>query len=279
MKPNLSILLGATLIPLGLAGCGAGGKDAPPPHEASAPTGEKIEIKMNLAKGDKKELVANINIDMDIEAEGEELEMEMKIGMDMAFNVLDVDADGNHEMSFQFDRMKMLISGPSDIDYDSNRPGSSETQVGREIAPMIGYAITMKMTPLGETLEIGDLSDAPAALREQFTQSQDNLAMVATYPEKPVDNGDTWTLETSKTESGMKMDMKATYTLLEHKDGEALVGIQGDLTGGLKGWVHGDMKIDIATGWVKSATLKMKAAGEQNGAEVDMNMLMTYADS
>lgn len=274
-------LLTATLIPVAFTSCdGSKAGDAPPPHVAEAPTGKEIEIKLNLAKGDKKALKANINVDMDIRAGRDKMKMGMVMGMDMGFEVLGVDADGNHEMSFTFDRMKMAMSGgPQNVDYDSARPGSEDTPVGMEISPMLGYPITMTMTPAGEVKEIGDMSGAPQILRTQFDQGQSNMEMVATYPKVPVDNGDTWTLERTQDDSGIEMTMKATYTLLEHDEKKLRVGVSGKLSGGLDGWLHGEMDIDPVTGWVRSATMKMEAAGEQDGQKMHMVTDMSFSDS
>ncbi len=274
-------LLSATFIPVALTACG-GSKagDAPPPHVAEAPTGEKVEIKLNLAKGDKQALKAKINVDMAIRAGRDKMKMGMVMGMDMGFEVLDVDADGNHKMNFTFDHMKMAMSGgPQEIDYDSARPGSEDTPVGIEISPMLGYPITMTMTPTGEVKDIGDMSDAPQILRTQFDQGQNNMEMVATYPKVPVDNGDTWTLERTQNDADIEMTMKATYTLLEHDDKKLRVGVTGKLTGGLSGWLHGEMDIDPATGWVRSATMKMEAAGEQDSQNMHMVTDMSFTGS
>ena len=274
-------LLSATLLPVALTACGGSkASDAPAPLVAEAPTGKEVEIKLNLAKGDKKALVAKINVDMDIKAGRDKNKVGMVMGMDMGFEVLDVDADGNHEMSFTFDRMKMAMSGmPQEVDYDSSRPGSEDTPVGMEISPMLGFPITMTMTPTGEIKDIGDMSDAPQILRTQFDQGQNNMEMVATYPKVPVDNGDTWTLERTQNDSGIEMTMKATYTLLEHNDKKVRVGVSGKLSGGMAGWLHGEMDIDPATGWVRSATMKMQAAGEQDGQEMEMVTDMSFSDS
>ena len=278
MRPTLSLLCAAALAPLALTGCGgSGAKEMPAPLEAKAPSGDKIELKLNLPKGSKKKLAAKMNIVMNVEADGTKIDLNMNMGMDMGFEVLDVDAGGNHELSFTFDRIKMLVlGGPEDVDYDSSRPGSDQTPIGQGISPMLGHAITMTMAPNGEVVEVADMRDAPPSLRDQFSQSQDNFEMVATFPEGPVDNGDTWTLKSSKAESGMDMEVNATYTLLEHKDGVAHIGVHGEMGGDLEGWIHGEMKIDIETGWVESADLKMHATGDPEGAEVHMDTVITF---
>ena len=249
-------------------------------HTAAPPTGEKITLKLNLPKGTKNNLVISADIDMKVKegSNSGKVAMGMLFGMDI--ESLEVDSEGNHLLKMGFNRLKMSINaGPQSIDYDSDVKGSNP-MVERELGPMLEETFTMKMNPFGEVLEVGGLDDASPEFRDQIEQTENQMGMVASFPKTPIDNGDSWTQTIEQNQNDMKMTTEATYTLLDQKDGKAIIGVSGDVKGDLAGTVFGKFNVDIDTGWIIDGEIELKAKGSMNpSSSADMTMLMNFKNN
>ena len=192
--------------------------------------------------------------------------------MGMSFEVLEVDDSGNQTISMTFDRMKVSVTGgPVPITYDSEDPATANGPLGKQMGEIIGQTLTMKMTPQGKVVEFGGFDDASPQLKQQLEQTKDQMSqMVVAFPDKPVDNGDTWT-GTMKQGGQMPMTINVTYTLLDQKDGEAIIKVDGKITGQMNGTMTGTMTVDIATGWTSSANLNMKASGSSSAGAMSLD--------
>jgi len=274
MKACLTYLcLSLSLIPLA-----ALAQDSVKP---SPPTGEKISLKMALKKGEARKLVMTTEVVVDVTSGGEALTMTTGMLMEMGFKVFEVDANGNQNMEVKIDRMKMDIEGtPMAVNFDSASPDAANTPVGQEVMPMIGKAYTQLMSPYGETLEVGGLENMPPSMRQELENSANSMQMMATYPKKPVDNGDTWTAKITQSQgTPQEMTVDATYTLLNRKDSVANVAVDAELSGFMSGKMTGLMELELETGWLKLGTMNMDASSNQGGTDMDMSATMKFEGS
>jgi len=126
-------------------------------QEDPAPTGKKIELKLNLKKGDRRKMTADMDMNMEMTApgQGQKMKMNMSMGFGMGFDVLDVDEKGVHTIKATYDRIRMdMTGGPVSIQYDSEKPPALENPMTQVFGAMVGQSLTMKVTPEGKTLEV-----------------------------------------------------------------------------------------------------------------------------
>jgi hypothetical protein len=271
MKTILLPLVSLCLMTL-LTGCG--GQESS--RAAASPAGNPLVLKLNLPEGAEKNMSMKVDMDMNIDSS---MKMQMDMQMDMGFRVLEVLENDHHVMEVQFERIAMSMDngGGMSIDFDSADPQSAAGPVGQQMAPLIGITFTMTMKPTGEVVEIGGLEDAPPALRQQLEQSQQNMSMMSNFPKEPVDHGDTWEMEMTQNQNGTRMKTLAEYTFLDRKDGEAILGVRGTVSGELNGDITGEIRMDIETGWVTSGELKMEAKGSSGGTDIELRSTTVFS--
>ena len=260
----------------------ARGQDEPSVPKPAQPTGQKITLKLNLPKGTVRKSASNVDMKMDIGIGDQPIAMNMVMGMEMGFDVQDVDTDGNHTVKLTYDRMKMKMDGPVALEFDSAKKDGDFNPLTAAFGALVGQSLTMKMTPQGKITEVTGADElakklgaaipgAEEQIKQQLKETENQVGqLVANFPDKPVDNGDTWTAK-MKMGGATPMTVDATYTLLDRTGEEALVGFDGKIEGALTGTMTGTMHIDLKTGWTNSANMKMKVSGKQGGATIDMD--------
>ena len=264
-----------------------------PDEDAPAPRGEKINLKLNLPKGEKRSLNSDMDMKMSMTAAGQAFDIGMKMGTGMSVVCQDVNAEGIHTLKMTYDklRMAMLMGGAPLIDYDSSRADNAPNPVTGAFEALVGGELIVKMKPTGETVAVEGLDElaekaakkAPgqnaAQLKEQIKgMAQSFEQMQAAYPKEPVDIRDSWESELDMTtDPNMPMKVKAKYTLYDRKDGVAIIKVDGTIssTAGLKGTMKGTMNMDEKTGWIKGGDMDMKLAGtmnDPNAGQIQMSM-------
>jgi hypothetical protein len=178
--------------------------------------------------------------------------------------------------------MKMKMDGPVALEFDSAKKDGDFNPLTAAFGALVGQSLTMKMTPQGKITEVTGADElakklgaaipgAEEQIKQQLKETENQVGqLVANFPDKPVDNGDTWTAK-MKMGGATPMTVDATYTLLDRTGDEALVGFDGKIEGALTGTMTGTMHIDLKTGWTNSANMKMKVSGKQGGATIDMD--------
>jgi hypothetical protein len=186
------------------------------------------------------------------------------------------------------------------LEYDSTKP--AEPAAGNPMAAMygamLGSSVVLKISPKGGVLGIegidkmiekmADKMATDEAMKQQMKESMKNFineekmkemsgTMVATLPENPVGIGQTWTNKIS-VPVGFPMEIEATNTLAEHKDGVFTIRTNAKFDSGnepkpvemgpmkmtmkMKGEQKGTIQIDAATGWIISRKTDMKFTGQ-----------------
>ncbi len=281
-KPTcVALLLGMFLVTTARA------QDEPSAPKAAAPTGQKITLRLNLPKGTVRKAASNVDMKMKIAIGDQPIAMNMAMGMEMGFDVQDVDSEGIHTVKLTYDRMKMKMDGgPVALDFDSAKKDGDDNPLTAGFGALVGQSLTMKLTPQGKVTEVTGVDElakklgaaipgAEQQIKQQLKETENQVGqLVANFPDKPVDNGDTWTAK-MKQGGPTPMTIDATYTLLDRTQDEAIIGVDGKIEGTFAGTMTGTMNVNLKTGWTNSANMKMKVSGKQGGATIDMDATTT----
>lgn len=253
----------------------------------SAAAQEKITLKLNLKKGDQRKMNFTMDMNNTVSVNEITLDMKMTMGMDMTVNVKDVDADGVHTMAFTYDRIKMKMSGPINVDFDSANENSGNDPLGKVFGALAGQTITTVMAPDGKVQEVQgfeELAEKLGVPKGQLKGQGDQMTqMMAALPTKPVGIGDSWegTMKMAS-DPNLPATVTAKYTLTDRQEGDAIVKLDGTIKSdqGLNGTMSGTMRIDEQTGWTKNGTMEMKMKGNvQGGASIDMDGTITFGEA
>lgn len=216
----------------------------------TAAAADKVELKLRLDEG--QTYMLNMTVKQAITQTV--MDQEQTIDQTMAFGIslktTKVDADGAMTIEVKYDSIFFEQDGPMGATtYDSADPPDEIPMQAKGFAALVGRGFTMKITPtakvlelegidkmLDEILEFMELPEGPMldqmkeGLKQQFGDEalkQQMQQMFATYPDKPVGVGDSWTAEANLT-GMMPMVLKNTYKVTAIADG--VVTLDGEST-------------------------------------------------
>jgi hypothetical protein len=273
----------AILAVIGLLSAGCGGP---------GPRGEKIPLKLNLAKGDKKTMTTDMDMTTYVTMGKQNMDMKMLMGMETGFDVKDVDNQGITTIEMTNKRMHMNMNGgPVNMSYDSAKAEDAEGPIGQVMGNTIGKPLTFKINATGKSVDEAGMKQmledmkakaTPAQavqLDQQFDGMKDSLSqMTAALPDHPVDIGDSWKTQFKMaTDPTQPMTVDATYTLADRRDGVAYIDVDGTMKSpqGLGGTYKGQLQIDEKTGWTKRGDIKLAMSGKAAGADMSMEGTVT----
>ena len=252
---------------------------------AAAHAQEKITLKLNMEEGAKRSTSFTMDMDNMVTANDTQINVKMNMAMDMSIEVKEVGGDGTHTMAFTYDRIRMKMSGPLTVDYDSANQEQEGDPLSRVFGGLAGQTITTVMTPQGKVKEVRgfeELAEKLGVPKEQLKQQGDQMTqMMAALPTMPVGIGDTWEATMNVPNQG-GMTTTSTYTLTDRQDGEAIVKIDGKITSaaGLNGTMTGTMRVNEKTGWTEHGNMTMNMNGDIPGAgKMVMTGKITLGDS
>ncbi len=263
----------------------------------------KEELRLRLGVGETYRLNYLVDQDLTMNIPGVGLqEMEQVVGMGMTFSVKDVDGEGNMRIGVVYHGMKMKNSAAG-LDFDSARGDKGEGPLVGGFAALVGKGFEFRLSSRGEVLEIKgaremlegmlneiDVPDtAKEALRNQYVsqfgeesiRSQLRQTM-GFFPEEGVGVGDAWRMKRT-VKSVFEFTTDDRFVLKEVKDGVAVIGVESviDSTPGgkaslpgvtkvdAKGKQAGEIRIDVATGWILGSKVKQ---------DLDVTMTMKMGD-
>jgi len=226
--------------------------------------------------------------------------MSQTVGIGMSFAARDVDADGATRVKMTYDWAAFGQDGPMGrIEYDSAKPPPHVHPAAKGFAALVGQSLTMTMASDGSVShiegvdalldhvlkEISVPSEAARAtlekqLRKQFGSkavSEMVKQMTATYPDKPVAIGGSWSKSMDVTR-GFPVALDSTWTLRARRNGVATIDVKSrvrpstntdpvqmgpmSLTYSLKGEQTGTVQVDEASGWMLSSKLTQDISGQ-----------------
>lgn len=301
MKKLFSNILAALAVGIVLTGC-PGGKSG---------SGDAIDLKFNLQKGNSYTYGMKTHFDIDMEMMGKE--MKTSADMDFGFNmkVDDVDANGNRLISSTYDAIRFKMSAMGmDMGYDSKNVGDTSKEnvmqgMFRKIfGSMVGKTFKMTMSPKGEITRVEGMKeltesmlnsmDLPEAEKEQARKqmeqsfSEDQIKQsfgqgFGFYPDKPVKVGDSWNKNLVKDISNMKMNIDTKYTVKEIKDAVVILETKGVIKSSgsdsittvkmdMGGDMNGTMEIDRSSGMAQKGNMDMSIKITMQGMPKPMDM-------
>ncbi|HEY4761716.1 MAG TPA: DUF6263 family protein [Thermoguttaceae bacterium] len=164
--------------------------------------------------------------------------------IDMTTKVEAVDAKGNASLTLLMDRVRMKVDTPQGviIDYDTasqEKPKGLAKMIALIFEPMTKKPFKMKQSPLGKISDVKMPEGLNEALKKASTAAaqvggtipseedlSDNMKVGGfIFPDEPVSEGKTWTIENIKNFEGAgKKKVKTTYRYAgkENKDGKDL---------------------------------------------------------
>jgi hypothetical protein len=238
---------------------------------------EKITLQYNMAKGDTRKLNFAVNMDNKVTVGDNTIDMVITMGMDATFAVKEVDKEGLHTVDFTYDRIKMKMTGPLEVDYDSDNKDEDPGPLAKSFAGLAGQTITMKIDRQAKVKDVQGfekIAERMGVPKKQFDSQRDQMMqMIAPLPGKPVGIGDSWegTMKLSG-DPNLPITLTATYTLADRKDGDAIINLTGKLASdkGLTGTLSGTMRVEEKTGWTKSGNVGMSMKGDVQGVKMTM---------
>jgi hypothetical protein len=251
--------------------------------------GDKIQLKLNLAKGDRKSISAAADTQVRWQLNGQPVDLQIKALLECEIEVTDHDATGGYTVQATEKRVSCSIKGGSvDTAVDSKEPAElakSQSQYQYATA-LIGQPIQVTLDSLGQPQLVPEMDKiiaamkaktppvAPEVTRQHISAIRDGLKLtMARLPDKPLAIGDSWT-ERRKID---QLEIEATCRLRDCRDGVAIVDVDGTMKlalGDLQGPVHGQLQIDQATGWLEKGTVDLNLA---NGEILKLNGTITIA--
>jgi hypothetical protein len=266
-------------------------------------SGDAIDLKFNLAKGDSYDYNMDMNMSMKGNINGQAMNVTNKMAMGYHFGVTG-DSAGWKKISSTISRIAMNINAGSgvNINYDSDKPVDTSDMVngtmGKVLGAMKGGEFTFTMNDKGQ---IGSVTGITEMMNKMMASVPNAGAMAGSmgsafnednfkqniqqafgmYPSKPVKPGDTWTSVMNTNNAGMSIKMNNTYTLESVSGDNANIKVNskitspsGDSTVGINGNMTGTMKYDVPTGVPVDGDLDMmmNMNVNQGGQSMPMNM-------
>lgn len=251
---------------------------------ASLNAQKSIELGYNVSKGDTYIFVTNLDQDISFDAGGATMTLEQEMTFDMTSVVTGAESSKiEKEVTFDAIKMTQSIFGMT-LTYDSGDP-ETWTGMGEKIAAemnkLIGKTASLVMDEKGNIIEMdmGEITD-----NDDLSNNLTSGNTYAVYPEGKVKVGDSWEKDIDPLEDS-DMNVKMKYTLLKFNKKEAIIKLEGVLSGkeiqgeniNLEGTTMGEMTVNAKTGMLITSTMDIELALdlEQQGMKVPANIMST----
>ena len=223
--------------------------------------------------------------------------IDQNIGTGLKLDVLEVDGEGNMRIRYTYLWFRFKSTNPMlQQDYDSAR--KAPVPSGAEgFAALIGQSYVMEMSPGGKVLKIEGMKELREVVLQKMSASAQAAptmqvlntfldegsikemaeASMAVYPDKPVDQGDSWEEKANLT-IGFPVMTESKWTLQKRAGGVATVDQTSSIrsnpdappmdAGGMKmkadlsGTQEGTLLVDEKTGLITSNKARQKIKGD-----------------
>ena len=242
--------------------------------KADPPSGKKIKLEINLKPGEVKSLNFELETNSTIKANGQKIEMKVNVFSDMSLEVLEVSEIGVHLVKAKYEKLAMNIDGPMKMNFDSSEALDLDSPMGKIMGSIIGKSFTIKLSRKGKNLGFKVDPSMNPLIKQQIEKNMENFTLGTSFPEFAIDNGDKWQTELAQKLDGLEITSFSENTLLKQKGDIAVIGISSDLKGAAKGSSHGQISIDINSGWMDSGKFTSEFIIEKGEQEIETKMIL-----
>ena len=253
---------------------------------------EKVTLRLNLKAGQSYAISTTTRQQITQTIAGNAQTLNQTLTFTYSLKPSKVDADGTIHGAYTCDAVAVkMATSAGQVDYDSSRDKAEAVNpMAKPYAAVVGTAVQITITPLGEVKEltgadkvVAAAAEAAAALpREQMeaqfgekAQREGIEQLTRIYPVGPVAVGDSWEVEQKMT-AAIAGTSRSTYTLKSLTGGKATLDVKGTATteadaptaivpGGkfdLKGTQTGSLVLDQSTGWIASGSVTSSTEGK-----------------
>jgi hypothetical protein len=124
---------------------------------------DPVLFRYKLKQGQAFKVTLDYDMDMDIHLGGQEQKMKQAMALEGRGTVTGVNPQGDMAVSLQITRMTMKMTGPLNVDFDSSKPDTVDSNF-RPLLSMINVNIPCRLSPVGKMLET-DLEPLRLAMR------------------------------------------------------------------------------------------------------------------
>ncbi len=220
---------------------------------AYAQNKEKVELKLNLQKGQsyKIQTVSNMKINQMVPGQQQVITMTQNSGTKNTYTVEDTQSDSNLLLKITYDGIFSKIESPNqmeDMNYNSADPSTAGDLLAPVLGAIVGQSLTAVITTDGHVKEIKGIDTLWARIQGKINELPENAGRAGIetnlraqysgeglkqniensfdmYPDKPISIGDTWQRRTVMSNQAFPMIVDTIYTLKERKNGIAVIDI------------------------------------------------------
>lgn len=318
VRRTVMVAVLAVMLVIGLVSCDQGEPATPTsaPPVTSAPvgtvvpvtpkpvsTGEKIQLKLNLKKGQmfRQRLTVDQNISQ--VAGGTPIRVTQTLGIGFTFDVEDVDARGSARVRTTYNSVTLNMDGAmGKVQYDSENPPTQAPLIATVFGGLVGQSIVITISSDGRITDVKGVdalvsnilgkffpAGGPAAdtarqmldaqFGDQAVKETMQDVLLLPYPPTPVGIGDSWTTTVNKS-GPVNMQVTNTWTLRERVAGVLTIDLSSIIrsnpeadTGGagasqssysVEGNQTGTVYLEEATGWSTRGKVTEKIAAERS---------------
>jgi len=279
---------------------------------------QSTDLSLRLEKNKEYKQITNSKATIIQEVNGQQMNIVMTISGTMTFLVTDI-TESTYNLDTKFENLSISMQMPQgkmDFSSDKNDPNDIFSTILSVIKNKT-FLVTMSKT--GKITEVKNIEALWGTAINQFEQLPEiqkeqikaqimqaygpdalkgNIEMVtAIYPDKPVNKGDSWTINT-KLESGLSAKMTTDYEFaeltseyaiikgnskIETADKDAYIESNGmPMKYDLTGTMISEIKVDKNTGWIIEAKINQEIKGDAfikenpqvpNGMKIPMTMI------
>ncbi len=279
---------------------------------------QSVDLSLKLDKGKEYKQISVSKATITQEVNGQNVKMVMSINGTMTFLVKEIN-DKGYNMDTKFEKLSMSMQmSQGSIEFSSEKNDVNDI-FSTILGAMKNKPFEITMSKSGKITEVKNVEALWEPAINQFGQLSEmqkeqikaqimkaygadaikgNIEMVsAIYPDKPVNKGDKWTINT-KLESGMSANMTTDYEFadltsdyalikgnskIETADKDAYIKSNGKpMKYNLTGSMTSEIKVDKNTGWIIEAKINQEIKGDAyikgnpqmpNGMKIPMRVL------
>lgn len=243
---------------------------------------KSIELAYKLKKDQVFQITMETQQTIHMEMMGQEVEINQDIKLFQEAEVLDVDQEGNHTLSFRFRRIILDQDAMGmQVRFDSDNIEEADSPMAQQLAASMGEVIDKSVISTIDRLGNSLATNVDEVLPNGAISGAET-GMMAVFPDRDVKIGDRWEVET-RIDAVSDMAFINTFTLDDIKEQQAYISFEGNVSGShveghaakVDGSTSGSLIADINTGWTLSATIRQNMQMEvvENGVSMPMRMI------